>query len=376
MLPQTDCMGSVLHYKTNFLNRSETFIHRLVCNHQRFEPAALCYRKLNFCEELTVHEVPDAFYKKIANSTAFHLNRPLPFYRKTIQKHKPDIIHAHFGFDAYKMLAIARDENIPLVVSFYGSDVSRLPGEFGWKNRYKKLARYGARFIAASDFMKRQLIDLGFPSEKISVIYFGLNLNQLPYQNKNFSKLNILMAGRLVEKKGFEYALQAVTLLKSKGIKLPVTIFGDGPLLSKLKTFAKENGIDSQITFKGFQPVNEIISAHKSHTLFLAPSVTAKDGDMEGLPNTILEAMALGTPVIATKHAAIPEAITHQNSGFLVDEKDADGIAKTISEIMNGHHDPSGIAKNARTTIEKTFTIGKMVLQVEEIYDRVKEKQG
>ncbi|TVR16113.1 MAG: glycosyltransferase [Balneolaceae bacterium] len=367
-------MGSVLHYKTNFLNRSETFIHRLVSNHQRYEPAALCYKKLHFCDGLPVHEVPDTFYQKTVNSAAFHLNRPLPFYKKTVREQKPDIIHAHFGYDAYKMFAIARAEVIPLVVSFYGSDVSRLPGEFGWKKRYKKLAHCGARFIAASDFMKRQLISLGFPSEKISVIHFGLDLELLPYQTKAFSKLNILMAGRLVEKKGFEYALQAVALLKLKGVELPVTLFGDGPLLSTLKTLAKRSGIDSQITFKGFQPVEEIVNAHKNHSLFLAPSVTATDGDMEGLPNTILEAMASGTPVIATKHAAIPEAITHQKSGFLVDERDTEGIANTISEIIRGSHDLTKIAEYARLEIEKNFVIKKMVNQVEDVYDRVKRE--
>ncbi len=368
-------MGSVLHYKTNFLNRSETFIHRLVSNHQRYTPAALCYRKLHFCDGLPVHFVPDAFYQKTVNAAAFHLNRPLPFYKKSVREKKPDIIHAHFGYDAYKMLAIARRENIPLVVSFYGSDVSRLPGEFGWKMRYKKLARYGAAFIAASDFMKRQLIDLGFPSDKISVIYFGLDTDLLPYQTKTFSSLNILMAGRLGEKKGFEYAIQAIALLKLKGIELPVTIFGNGPLLSKLKKLTKENGIDSQITFKGFQPVEEIVNAHKKHSLFLAPSVTAIDGDMEGLPNTILEAMALGTPVIATKHAAIPEAITHQKSGFLVDERDANGIVNTISEIICGSYNLMEIAKNARLEIERTFTINKMVKQVEELYDKVTQEE-
>ncbi|MCC5940943.1 MAG: glycosyltransferase [Balneolaceae bacterium] len=362
-------MASVLHYKTNFLNSSETFIHRLVSNHQRYTPAALCYRKKDFCAGLPVFEVPKKGMDGFLNVTSFHLNRPLPFYSKSIRELKPDVIHGHFGYDGYKILSIACDEKIPLVVSFYGSDVSRLPNEFGWKSRYRKLAQYGSHFIAASEFMKKQLMDLGFPSEKISVIYFGLDLDELRFKNKSFPDLRILMAGRLVEKKGFEYALQAISILKSRGFELPVTIFGDGPLLIVLKDIAAESGIENQIQFKGFQPVSEIIKAHDSHSIFLAPSVTASDGDMEGLPNTILEAMAKGTPVVSTKHAAIPEAVVHQKSGFLVEERDSEAIADCIEEIIQNKLSLIDIAENARQVIEKTFSIDHMAERVEEVYD-------
>src|SRR5690625_5627046 len=88
------------------------------------------------------------------NRLAFLLNRTLPYYRKTIEELRPDLIHAHFGYDGYKLLSLSESLNIPLLISFYGSDVSRLPGEAGWKKRYRKMARSTARFVAASEDRK------------------------------------------------------------------------------------------------------------------------------------------------------------------------------------------------------------------------------
>ncbi len=365
-------MSKVLHYKTNFLNKSETFIHRLVSNHRQFESAALCYRKRDFTDKLEVFEAPKTGLDGLLNTASFHLNLPLPYYRKIIRQLKPDVIHAHFGYDAQKLVSISNSENIPLVVSFYGSDVSRLPSERGWKKRYKKLANDGSHFIAASEFMKNQLIALGFPKNKISVIYFGLDLGDLIYSEKSFDNLTIMMAGRLVEKKGFEYALKAIGMLSARGFEIAVSIFGDGPLLGKLKTLTVELGISHQVEFLGFCPVDEIIKAHDKHTLFLAPSVTAPDGDMEGLPNTILEAMAKGTPVVSTSHAAIPEAIDHGTSGFIVNEKDPAVISDIIENILKGMYDLKSISKNGRAVAEKKFNIKRMVQNVEEVYLNVR----
>lgn len=364
-------MRKVLHYKTNFLNNSETFIQRLISHHKRYEPAALCYRKREFTESITVYEPPGSGIKKIINTAAFHLNLSLPYFSKIIKKTAPDVLHAHFGFDGYKLLKISASKRIPLIVSFYGSDVSRLPGEFGWKKRYNKLAAGGAHFISASDFMKKQLTELGFAEEKISVVPFGLDLNKLTFEERKLNPSKIMMAGRLVEKKGFEFALRSVAILQKKGLKPTVSVYGDGPLMIPLKKLAAELEIHDRVSFYGFQPVEVVLEAHKNHGLFLAPSVTASDGDMEGLPNTILEAMAKGTPVIATKHAAIPEAIIHQKSGFLVEERDAEGLADCIEKIVKEKTDLFEIAKKARSVVENKFRIDRMVEDVEMVYDRI-----
>jgi len=364
-------LSKVLHYKTNFLNPSETFINRLIQNHRNYHPVALCYQKKSFTENLEIYQVPKKGFKKWINAAAFHTNLSLPFYDKILKKTNPDVIHAHFGYDAYKLTGLAKRNHIPLVVSFYGSDVSRLPLEFDWKRRYKKLARMARHFIAASNFMKSQLIDLGFPADRISVVRFGLDLDKFNYQENDVPPQKILMIGRLVEKKGFEYAIRAVSNLQNIQEEVEVNIYGDGPLMDKLKQLSKALLVKNSIQFHGFQPNDTIQSALENHTILICPSVTAADGDMEGLPNTVLEAMAKGTAVLATRHAAIPEVVVHNETGFLFDEKDVDGLTNLLSEILNGHYSLNAIRRNARSVIEECYNVSKMVQDTEKIYDRI-----
>lgn len=364
-------MKKVLHYKTNFLNKSETFIDRLVRNHKKYRPIALCYRKKDFTENLKVFEAPRNGIEAWINFAAFHGNLPLPYYKKILETEKPDIVHAHFGYDAVKLMNLTVAHHIPLIVSFYGSDVSRLPSEFGWKRRYKKLAANGDHFIAATSFMKSQLVDLGFPEKKISIIRFGVDLNGHPFKRSSSSHQKLMMVGRMVEKKGFEFAIRALYKLKKRGYTPQLNIYGYGPKLKVLKKLTSDLNLNDLVQFHGYQPVDVILQAHNDHTILLAPSVTAKDGDMEGLPNTILEAMAKGTLVIATKHAAIPEVINHRETGFLVEERDTEGLTNILETILKQNLDLDAIRINARNVIEKDYGIQRMIEEVERIYDQM-----
>ena len=225
----------VLHYKSNFLNYSETFIQRLVDHHQDVEPAAMCMHQKASAHDFPIFEAPQTGINRLINRASFHLNWCLPFYTATIQKYQPDVIHAHFGFDGYRMMKPAQKAGVPLVVSFYGSDVSRLPTEFDWPRRYRKLAKRGRAFIAATQLMKKQLIDLGFPEQKITVIRFGLDLES--FQPRKSYALNkpLMAVGRMVEKKGFEYALDAIRLLNKQGHAFVLDVYGDGILKPQLE---------------------------------------------------------------------------------------------------------------------------------------------
>lgn len=364
-------MKKVLHYKTNFLNRSETFIDRLIRNHIRYCPIALCYKKKHFSGNLPVYEVPQKGFGSWINFAAFHSNLPLPFYNEILQREQPELIHAHFGYDAFKLIRPAQKHNIPLLVSFYGSDVSRLTSEFGWKKRYKKLASAGAHFIAATNFMKSQLIELGFPEQKISIVRFGLQVNSAPIKNYPLSSHRIMMVGRMVEKKGFEYGIRAISQLKKRGENTELNIFGDGPQMQKLVKLSHSLGVNDFIHFQGYQPIDEVLKAHQDHSILLAPSVTARDGDMEGLPNTILEAMAKETIVIATRHAAIPEVIEDKKTGFLVDERDVNGISNVIEQIFQDKFELNVIRENARQIVHEKHGIQRMIHEVETIYDQI-----
>lgn len=364
-------MKKVLHYKTNYLNKSETFIDRLVRNHREFEPVIMCCQKRAYTDGLTIHELTNKGVTSLINRTAFHLNRSLPWFREVIGRVKPDVIHAHFGYDSYKLLKISKILRIPLITSFYGSDVSRLPTEFDWKRRYRKLGEHGAAFIAASEFMKSQLMSLGFPGSKIRVVRFGLNLDTFFYSERNQDPSAIMMVGRLVEKKGFEYGIKAVSRLVKSGRPLKLNIYGDGPLMESLQELVMQLQSEEAIDFHGFLPVDEVIEAHHLNSVLMAPSITADDGDMEGLPNTILEAMAKGTVVIASRHAAIPEAIIDEKTGFLVNEKSVDDLVESLTSVLDRKSRADKIRKQARKMVEKDYTIQKMVSDTEDVYEEV-----
>ena len=365
-------MNKVLHYKTKFLNKSETFINRLIQNHERYNPVALCYRRRSYSRNIQVYEAPRSGWDSVINDLAFHGNLSLPFYRNVIQKESPDCIHAHFGYDAVKLRSLALRLGVPLVVSFYGADVSRLPEELGWKRRYRKLAEDADHFIAASAFMKSQLLDLGFPDKKISVVRFGIQLSHSHYNENLPDDPKLMMVGRMVEKKGFEFAIRAVAELKKRGIDIDFNLYGDGPLMESLTNLTRKLDLQDTVRFHGYQPIETILDAHHDHSILLAPSVTAKDGDMEGLPNTILEAMAKGTFVVASRHAAIPEVIRDGETGFLAEEKDTGQLADKIEKVIRNYENLEPIRRNARQLIEKKYSVERMVREIEEIYDLVK----
>lgn len=362
----------VLHYKTNFLNSSETFINRLIRNHNSFEPIAMCIRKRKFTDHLPVFQQPQSGLFNFINTICFHLNLSLPFYEDVIHDQSPDIIHAHFGYDGWRMYQVAKKTNTPLVVSFYGSDVSRLPKEFDWKRRYRNLARNAQKFIAASNYMKSQLIDLGFPEEDIEVIRFGIDLDKFPFKKRFNPSHRLMMVGRMVEKKGFRYALQALKMLTEQHNRnIYIDFYGNGPLKKDLQKEAEDLGIHQYVQFMGYVSNSEVRNELQKHSILLAPSVTAEDGDKEGLPNTILEAMASGVPVIATDHAAIPEAVQRNKTGLLVPERDPEAIASALVTLLDEEIDADQIRRNARNLIEEKYSVERLVNTTERLYSQI-----
>ncbi len=331
----------------------------------------MCINEDHFTDHLPVFKQPKSGLQGLLNSVCFHLNLSLPFYQKVIETENPAIIHAHFGFDGYRMYQVARQTNTPLVVSFYGSDVSRLPTEFDWKRRYNKLAANAQAFTAASDLMKTQLIDLGFPEEKIEIIRFGVDLEKFNYKENSPTDCPVMIVGRMVEKKGFRYALEAISLLKNKGRVIHIDLYGDGPLKDELEKLTKQLDIEKQVCFHGYVTVDEIRCALQNHSVLLAPSVTASDDDKEGLPNTILEGMASGLPVIASDHAAIPEAVFHQKTGLLVPERDPKAIAEALEQLLDQKLDVDNMRREARKLIEKKYSVKQFVQNTESLYSKL-----
>ncbi|MEX0685952.1 MAG: glycosyltransferase [Balneolales bacterium] len=361
----------VLHFKTSYLNQSETFINRLVRNHKDYEPVISTAFKKEYTEGLNIYEMPKYGIKGFLNRTQLKLNRSPQFLNNVILKEQPSVIHGHFALDSYRLLSVSRRNKIPLIVNFYGYDVMRLPKEFGWKTRYNRLKAQAAHYIAGSEDMKNNLTEMGFPEERIEVIKLGLDMDNISFRPKQKAGLNLMMVGRMVEKKGYEYALKAVSILKQKNYPVHIDLYGDGSLKPFLKDLCKALDIEDIVTFNGNTPNRTIITELYHHDILLIPSVQAEDGDREGIPQTIVEGMASGIPVIGSYHAGIPELVINGETGLLVKERDELEIAHSIIKLYKNPELVKRIIRKAKVLVKQEHCIHKMVSKTESLYNRV-----
>ncbi len=169
-----------------------------------------------------------------------------------------------------------------------------------------------------------------------------------------------MTVGRLVEKKGIEYVLRAVRILVDRRREVEYHILGDGPGRDRLVALVAELGLADRVTLHGRQDqakVREVIE--ESHAL-VAASVTAADGDEEGIPNVLKEAMALGLPVVATRHAGIPELIEDDVSGFLVPERDEAVLADALERLARDPGRWAAMGRAGRAKIEMEYDIHRL----------------
>lgn len=196
-----------------------------------------------------------------------------------------------------------------------------------------------------------------FPSisEKINVCYHGLNFPDFPYQPHGREPHRIIAVGRLSKEKGFCYLLQAAQRLVSKGINVELEFVGDGPEEAALKTLAGQLGLADQVRFRGWLKFNAVQKAIGEATILVHPS----DGLGDGLPNVIREAMALGTPVIASDIAGIHEALDNGRCGLLVPPRDVEALAGAIENLLTDSEQRQLFADRARKRAEEKFDMWK-----------------
>ncbi|ARA94239.1 glycosyl transferase family 1 [Rhodothermaceae bacterium RA] len=362
-------MPTVLHFKTKYLNLSELFIDRLVRHHERYTPVVGTVEPRLYTEGLAVHA--PAGVDRLTAAAAVHLNRTPPFLYDVVRRHRPAVIHGHFGLDSYRLIGLARRTRTPLLVHFYGYDVIRLPREAGWRRRYRRLARAGAAFVAVSEAMRQDLIALGFPADRIEVIHLGLNPDAIRFQPRTAAGPRLMAIGRLVEKKGFIYAIDAVRLLREQGLPVHLDLYGDGPLRTALAARIEAAGLHDAVTLHGSCTNDQVIAALYEHDVLLVPSVLAADGDKEGLPQTLVEGLASGIPAVATAHAGIPELVLDRETGLLVPERDPAALARAVRTYLEHPALAAAVSRAGRRAVEARHDIRTIVRQTEALYDRL-----
>jgi glycosyltransferase involved in cell wall biosynthesis len=272
---------------------------------------------------------------------------------------KIDHLHAHFAHDptliAYLVHCI---KGISFSFTTHARDLYQTP-EKVLSDRIRRATAVITCCSANLEYLNRIA-----PSQtsKFFLIYHGVNLTDfqpartLSMESDTHLPL-ILSVGRLVEKKGFQDLLQALHLVKSKGEYFRCVIFGDGPLHQQLREWIEEHNMASEIILNGDRTQQELIDEYQKATVFILTPVQTDDGDRDGIPNVLLEAMAVGLPVITTAVAGIPELVDHDKNGLLYQPHDVEGISSGIIELLNNVNKRSQLGNAASKKVREQFNI-------------------
>lgn len=243
-----------------------------------------------------------------------------------------------------------------VVVCLRGYDITGFLQEK--PHAYRELFECCDLFLPVCDYFKAILVKEGCPRDKIIVQHSAIDCSQFKFKKRLLPRngvLNIISAGRYVEKKGFIYSIYAIADLVKKFPRLRYKIIGDGILKKKYKSLIKQLGISQHVILDGWHTHDEYIAILNNTHILIAPSIVAENNDQEGIANVLKEAMAMGVLVIATDHAGNAELIDDKVSGFLVPERNSSYIAAVIKYIMDNPHLWQSMQQAARQKIKEEF---------------------
>lgn len=272
-----------------------------------------------------------------------------------------DIIHSQFGTEGYRALTFKRllEPTPKLLVMFRGHDISAYIQQEG--DRLYQLTFQGVDYCLANcHFFRKKVIDLGWDPERIAVHLSGLDVNKFAFHPRFLNPgepIRIATTGRLVEKKGIEYAIRAVVKQANYFPELSYLIIGDGPLRDSLQALITELGAGSYIHLLGWKTESEMIEILNTCHLFIAPSVTAANGDQDAPINVLKEAMAMGLPIISTYHGGIPELVEDGVSGLLVPERDVPALAEKLGYLLTHPESWIEMGKAGRLCVEQHYDL-------------------
>ncbi|AFY78752.1 glycosyltransferase [Pleurocapsa sp. PCC 7327] len=293
-----------------------------------------------------------------------------PLLKKTY-----DIIHCQFGTQSFRGMAF-RVMNSPgskLIVAFRGYDLSEMLQRKG-SRVYDELFQEGDCFLPNCDYLKQLVLKLGCSEQKVIVHRSGIDCRRFFFTPRHLpldGRVRIVTIGRFVEKKGIEYGIRAFAKIAQVNQNIEYNIIGDGALRQKLQQLIEELNVSEKVKLLGWKHQEECIKILNDSHILIAVSVTGKDGDREGIPNVLKEAMAMGLPVISTFHAGIPELVEDGISGFLVSECDVDATAEKLGYLIEHPEVWSEMGRAGRAHVEKYFDTHALNNELVKIYQQL-----
>lgn len=364
------------HYISTYLPLIGNWIYNILKNYETYRPIMLTRNITNF-DRFTIDSIISLSqlnkFSYLYNFIFFKTLGYFPIFKKYCIRNKVKILHVHFGYHGIKSIGLKKCLNIPMVCSFYGNDVYKWPNQKKCCIKLQKLFKEAEQILALGPYMKEHLIELGCSEQKICIQHLGVSVDSIKYKPREYhdsEPLRFLIASSFVEKKGIDIVLNALKFIE-EDIDFKLDIIGDGHLKSYILQLIRELKIEDRVKLHGYQPYSYFIDlAYQCH-IFLQASKTAANGDKEGTPMSLVDAMATGMPVISTYHSDIPEIVKDGENGFLAEENNVEDFSNAILKILNNIGDLEKFSQNARKHIEISFNSKIQAMKLESIYDKL-----
>jgi colanic acid/amylovoran biosynthesis glycosyltransferase len=312
------------------------------------------------------------FYKKyLAGEEALFYRGEYKQLTRLLERRNPDLVHVYFGHTGVHLLPFIRTWRGRALVSFHGMDIMPREDEPGYLDRLRELLQVLPMVLARSESLAARLVDLGCAPEKIRINRTGIPLDAYPFLQRTpppDGAWHIVQASRLIEKKGLDNTLEAFAIFQKTHPAARLTIAGDGPLGDPLRQMADGLGIGPAVRFAGFQSQEELARLYASAHLFMHPSRMTAKQDQEGVPNSMLEAMATGLPVVATLHGGIPEAVEDGRDGLLTPENDSAALAAALERISGSPELFGQLGSNAAQSVRRKYEQAAAIRSLEGFY--------
>jgi colanic acid/amylovoran biosynthesis glycosyltransferase len=289
--------------------------------------------------------------------------------RALLRRHRPDVVLAEFGTTGVIVSEACRLEKVPLVVHFHGRDASHRDVLSENEHSYSKMFAQAAAVIAVSKAMRDRLIDLGAPPERLFHIPYGIDLADFQGSDPSVAPPTFLAVGRFVEKKAPHLTILsfAETLRSCPDARL--RMIGEGELLGACRDLACALGVGNAVTFLGAQSHTVVAEEMRRARAFVQHSVVAESGDSEGTPVAVLEASASGLPVVATRHAGIPDVIIDGQTGFLVEERDCSAMGRMMGRLADDQILASELGAAGRRRVAEHYNSDRSICSLRRVLE-------
>jgi colanic acid/amylovoran biosynthesis glycosyltransferase len=375
---------TVAFYCATFLKPEMLHIYRQITALSRVRPFVIAQKRENsdrfpFDRIETIGKPATHFWRRFwfrqVRKMPWQISsRELDAVTTVLQREDARLLHIFFGHIAVHLLPLIRTWPQPTVVSFHGADVLVDMDEPAYRRATRQMLELVTRVFVRSDSLRRAVIELGCAETKMDVVRTGIPLQEFPFREREFpanGQWRFVQACRLIEKKGLATTLHAFTNFLLHYPAATLTIAGEGPMLNELRELTRKLRIDNRVTLAGFVVPEKLREIYYASHIFLHPSETGSDGNQEGIPNSMLEAMATGLPVFATNHGGIPEAVENGVSGVLVPERDYEALWRALLESAQDPNLLSRLARKGADAVAQKFDQQKQVQHLEEIYLRM-----